>query len=88
MYANDGSGFVMMRSALFPAVIEPERWLTPIAYAVLMVQALNASSGVSLILMHPRAMTNLMSPDGEDPGLKSDANARARPARMNSLALP
>ena len=59
----------MMRFAFFPFVMEPTWSLTPIAYAELIVQALNDCSGVSLILMHPKAITNLMFPLGLDPGL-------------------
>ena len=69
MNASDGIGLVMMRLAFLPTVIEPRMSLTPIAYAELMVQALKACSGVSLILMHPKAITNLMLPLGLEPGL-------------------
>lgn len=69
MKARDGSGLVMIRLAFFPIVIEPRVSLTPIAYAELIVQALNDCSGVRRILMQPSAMTNLMLPLGLDPGL-------------------
>ena len=69
MNARDGMGLVIIRLAFLPFVIEPRVSLTPIAYAVLMVQALNDCSGVRRILMHPRAITKRMSPLGLDPGL-------------------
>ena len=69
MKASDGRGLVIIRFAFLPVVIDPKMSLTPIAYAELIVQALNDCSGVSLILMHPRAITNLMFPLGLDPGL-------------------
>ena len=69
MNASEGKGFVMIRLAFFPTVMEPRVSLTPIAYAELIVHALKDCSGVSLILMHPSAITNLMSPLGLDPGL-------------------
>ena len=69
MKARDGIGLVMINEAFLPGVIEPRISSTPIAQAELIVHALKASSGVSLILMHPRAMTKRMSPLGEDPGL-------------------
>ena len=69
MKASDGNGLVIMRLAFLPTVTEPNMSLTPIAYAELIVQALNDCSGVSLILMHPRAITNLMLPLGLEPGL-------------------
>ena len=69
MKARDGSGLVMMRLAFLPTVIEPSWSLTPIAYAVLMVQALNDCSGVRRILMQPRAITKRMLPLGLEPGL-------------------
>ena len=50
-------------------VMEPSLSSTPIAYAELIVQALKACSGVSLMQMQPNAITNLMSPLGDDPGL-------------------
>ena len=69
MNASEGTGLVMMRLAFLPTVIEPRMSLTPIAYAELMVHALNDCSGVSLILMHPSAITKRMFPLGLDPGL-------------------
>lgn len=69
MNAKDGICLVMMRSALLPGVIDPEILPVPMAYDEFIVQALNASSGVSLILMQPSAITNLMLPEGDDPGL-------------------
>ena len=69
MKARDGTGFVMMRLAFLPTVIEPRESLTPMAYAEFIVQALNDCSGVRRILMHPKAITNLMLPLGLEPGL-------------------
>ena len=69
MNARDGIGLVMIRLAFLPTVIEPRMSLTPIAYAELMVQALNDCSGVSLILMQPSAITKRMLPLGLEPGL-------------------
>ena len=69
MNASDGIGFVMIKLAFLPRVIEPRMSLTPIAYAEFIVHALNDCSGVRRILMHPRAITNLMFPLGLDPGL-------------------
>lgn len=69
MKASDGIGLVIMRLAFFPFVIDPSESLTPIAYAVLIVQALNACSGVRRIRMHPRAITKRISPLGLEPGL-------------------
>ena len=69
MKARDGIGLVMIRLAFLPIVIEPRMSLTPIAYAVLIVHALNDCSGVRRILMHPRAITNRMLPLGLEPGL-------------------
>ena len=69
MKASDGIGLVMMRLAFLPTVIDPRMSLTPIAYAELIVHALNDCSGVSLIFMQPRAITNLMLPLGLEPGL-------------------
>ena len=69
MKARSGTGLVMIRFASFPGVTEPVRWLTPIAYAPFRVQALKACSGVSFIMMHPSAITNRISPLGDDPGL-------------------
>ena len=69
MNASDGIGLVMIRLAFLPMVIDPRMSLTPIAYAELMVQALNDCSGVRRILMHPRAITNRMFPLGLEPGL-------------------
>ena len=69
MKARDGSGLVMMRLAFLPTVTEPNWSLTPIAYAVLIVQALKDCSGVRRMRMHPRAMTKRMFPLGLEPGL-------------------
>jgi hypothetical protein len=69
MKARDGTGFVMMRLAFLPTVIEPRISLTPIAYAELIVQALRDCSGVRRILMHPRAITKRIFPLGLEPGL-------------------
>ena len=69
MKASDGIGLVIIKFAFLPIVMEPRVSLTPIAYAEFIVHALNDCSGVSLILMHPRAITNLMLPLGLDPGL-------------------
>ena len=69
MNASEGIGLVIIRWAFLPTVIEPRQSLTPIAYAELMVQALNDCSGVRRILMQPRAITNRMFPLGLDPGL-------------------
>ena len=69
MKVRSGSGTVTMRLASFPAVTDPTVRLMPMAYALLSVQALNASSGVSLICMQPRAITKRMSPLGDEPGL-------------------
>ena len=69
MKARDGRGLVIIRLAFLPFVIEPSESLTPIAYAVLMVHALNDCSGVRRILMHPSAIIKRISPLGLDPGL-------------------
>lgn len=69
MNASDGIGLVMIRLAFLPIVMDPRMSLTPIAYAELIVQALNDCSGVSLILMQPNAITKRMLPLGLDPGL-------------------
>ena len=69
MKARDGRGLVIIRLAFLPFVIEPSESLTPIAYAELIVHALKDCSGVSLMRMHPNAMTNLMFPLGLEPGL-------------------
>ena len=69
MNASDGIGLVMIRLAFLPIVIDPSKSLTPMAYAEFIVQALNDCSGVSLIRMHPNAITNLMFPLGLEPGL-------------------
>ena len=67
--ANDLPGKVTIRLAFLPGVTDPVRCETPIAYALFIVHALNACDGVSLILMHPSAITILMSPEGDEPGL-------------------
>ena len=69
MKASDGIGLVMIRLAFLPTVIEPSMSLTPMAYAEFIVQALNDCSGVSLMRMHPNAITKRMLPLGLDPGL-------------------
>jgi hypothetical protein len=69
MNASDGIGLVMIRLAFLPTVTDPRMSLTPMAYAEFIVHALNDCSGVSLILMHPRAITKRMLPLGLDPGL-------------------
>ena len=69
MKANEGIGFVMIRFAFLPIVIDPTFSLTPIAYAEFIVQALRACSGVKRILMHPIAITKRMFPLGDEPGL-------------------
>ena len=69
MNAREGSFSVMINEPSFPMVMEPSLSYTPIAYAELIVQALKACSGVSLMQMQPNAITNLMSPLGDDPGL-------------------
>ena len=69
MKANEGRGFVMIRLAFLPIVIDPTLSLTPIAYAEFIVQALRACSGVKRILMHPIAITKRMFPLGDEPGL-------------------
>ena len=69
MNASEGIGLVIIRFAFLPLVMEPRVSLTPIAYAELIVHALKDCSGVSLMRMHPNAMTNLMFPLGLEPGL-------------------
>ena len=69
MKAKDGTGLGIIRLAFLPTVIDPSWSLTPIAYAELMVHALNDCSGVRRIRMHPRAMTKRMLPLGLEPGL-------------------
>ena len=69
MKARDGTGLVMIRLAFLPTVIAPRMSLTPIAYAELMVHALNDCTGVRRILMQPRAITKRMLPLGLEPGL-------------------
>lgn len=69
MKAREGIGLVMIRFAFLPFVIEPWVSLTPIAYAELMVQALNDCSGVNLILIQPSAITKRILPLGLEPGL-------------------
>ena len=80
-------GTVMMRFAFLPTVIEPASREIPMAYAPLMVQALKDCEGVSLSRMQPRDITILISPEGEDPGLKSEARAIPSPSPMNSFTL-
>ena len=58
-----------MSEAFFPMVIDPKISLTPIAYAELIVQALNDCSGVRRIRMHPKAITKRILPLGLEPGL-------------------
>ena len=77
-------GCVIITFANFPLVIEPSSWLTSIAYAVFNVVALNASSGVILYLIHAADMINCILPDGDVPGLKSDAIATGSPALIIS----
>ena len=48
MNASEGIGLVMIRLAFLPTVIEPSWSLTPIAYAELMVQALNAQIRIGI----------------------------------------
>ena len=69
MKLNEGILLVMIREAFLPGVMEPSISPTPIAKAELIVHALKACSGVSFILMQPRAITNLISPLGDEPGL-------------------
>ena len=69
MNANEGSFSVIISEPSLPVVMEPSLSSTPIAYAELIVHALNACSGVSLMQMQPNAITKRMSPLGEEPGL-------------------
>ena len=69
MKAIDGSGLVIIRLAFLPMVIEPRVSLTPIAYAELIVQALNDCSGVRRIRIQPSAITKRIFPLGLEPGL-------------------
>ena len=68
MKSIDGIGFVIIRLAIFPRVIEPTISLQPIAAEVLIVAALMASAGIRRILMHASEMANFMSPEGVEPG--------------------
>ena len=56
------------------------------AAAPLMVAAVSASSGVIFICVQASAITNAILPDGEEPGLKSDARTSGNPASMMLLA--
>ena len=69
MNVRDGILLVIMRLALLPMVIEPTSLLTPMAQALLSVQALKACAGVRRMRMHARAITKRMSPLGDEPGL-------------------
>ena len=63
-----------------PFVILPCDSLKSIAYAPLIVAAFMASSGVIFILIQAVATTKCIFPEGEVPGLKSEAKANGKPA--------
>src|SRR5688572_3543065 len=85
-YAIEGIGFVKIRFAFLPTVMLPTSFWTSIAQAPLTVAALIASSGNIFICMQLIATTRFILPDGEEPGLKSEASAIAAPVSISFLA--
>src|SRR4030095_14767075 len=75
-----------MRFAFLPTLILPTAFAYSMAKAPLKVAALIASSGSIFIPIQAIETTRFILPEGEDPGLKSDANAMAQPASIIFLA--
>ena len=69
MAANAGNGLVTIKLAGNPFDMQPAFPASPIAYALFMVAALMASSGVIFNLMQASEITKLILPDGDEPGL-------------------
>ena len=80
--AGDVTGSVMKNDAHFPGVMLPMFSDNPIAYAPLIVAAAMASSGSIPIYKQASESTNAMLPEGEEPGLKSEASAIGNPASI------
>src|SRR4051812_19417943 len=85
-YESEGIGLVKIRFAFLPRLILPTSSANSIACAPLMVAALIASSGSIFMPMQAIDTTRFILPEGDEPGLKSEANAIAQPASINFLA--